>query len=74
MGDKSVLHIQKEVVGDVDVYESDEDIERLGVFGNPKMASKSKGRQHLDRLIGYIEDAIRTIPPSGFYSNWQTEL
>ncbi len=69
-----MLHIQCEIVGEVDVYEGPEDNERLGVFGNPKTASKSKGRQHLDRLIGHIEDAIRTMPPSGFYSNWQTKL
>lgn len=65
-----MLSLHNEVVGDVDEYGSTEDIERFGVFGDPKKASKARGAEHLERLFKQIEDDVRSREPSGFECNW----
>jgi creatinine amidohydrolase len=68
-----MLFLHNEVVGDIDQYDNAEDIERFGVFGDPKKASKAEGAEHLGRLIKHIEDDIKPRAHSGFECNWQVD-
>ena len=67
----SLMHsIHTELVGDINVYGSAENIQRYGVFGDPTRASEARGKQYLERLLNRIEGEIGTSGQLGFRCNW----
>lgn len=65
-----MLVVNERLIGNVDIYKSHEDIKKYGVFGDPRKASKMKGKKLLESVLEKIKKDIRKSKPYGFSCNW----
>jgi len=63
-----MLFVEEGLVGKTDIYENGGEMKRLGVVGDPRKASKSKGEKYLDVVVREIERRLKTS--EGFSCNW----
>jgi|Deesub1362A_J573_1020465.scaffolds.fasta_scaffold02802_2 creatinine amidohydrolase len=65
-----ILFIHEKLVGNVNIYKNPEDIKRYGVFGDPRKATKTKGKKYLKMILEKIENDIKRLKPYKFSCNW----
>ncbi|UCD92805.1 MAG: creatininase family protein [Methanobacteriota archaeon] len=66
-----MLLMHSDLVGDVEIYGTPEEVKKYSIVGDPKKASEKKGGQYLESVLKKIERDIGTSEPHGFCSNWQ---
>lgn len=66
-----VLAINKELVKNIELYKSKEDLRKYGVSGDPLRASADNGAKIVSKVIEYIEKEIKKPAHYGeYYMNW----
>lgn len=64
-----MLYMYGKLVGNINIYKVPEDIKKYGVFGDPRKASRIKGKKHLKMIIEKIENDIENRA-SMLFCNW----